>query len=364
VLARLAGAHRDEADPARRVATGGLAVESARRSGDPEALSYALRGLCAAQHAIGDHDQRLAVAEELRAVARTVGDKEGECEALSAEMLVHAERNAFDTVRLRVDALTALADELRQPSQRWFPAAANAMLALHAGRLRDAEQLVPAALELGGRAEAVLAAAAYATQLYLLRREQGSADDALQPLARVAADSPARPFFRCALASLHTDLGRHAEARRIFEELAPNGFEIVPRDNEWLLAAAFLVDTCRALDDVTRGALLYDELLPLAERSTANVPEGDAGAMARYLGILAAMLGRDDLAVGHYRAAIEIDAATSGLPWAAYARADLAEALARQGENGTATELRDQAAATASELGLGRLSARLAAMGV
>jgi tetratricopeptide (TPR) repeat protein len=238
------------------------------------------------------------------------------------------------------------------------------MLALHEGRLADAERLVPAALELGGRAEAVLAAAAYGTQLYLLRREQGAADAALQPLARVAADSPARPFFRCALASLHTDLSRHAEARRIFEELAPNGFEIVPRDNEWLLAAAFLVDTCRALDDTTRGALLYDELLPLAERSTANVPEGDAGAMARYLGILAAMLGRDDLAVAHYRAAIEIDEATSGRPWSAYARADLAEVLVRGGEHRIAAALRDEAAATAVELGLSRLTARLGALGV
>ena len=86
--------------------------------------------------------------------------------------------------------------------------------------------------------------------------------------------------------------------------------------------------------------------------------------MARYLGVLAAMLGRDDLAVGHFRAAIEIDEATSGRPWAAYARAELAEVLARQGENGMAIELRDQAGATASELGLGRLTARLAAMRV
>ena len=359
LLGRLAGAHRDEPDPSRRVATGRLAVETARRTGDLDALSYALRGLCAAQHAIGDHDRRLAVAAELREVARLTGDKEGACEALSAELLVRAERNDWDLVRELVPTLAALADELRQPSQRWLPAAADAMLALHDGRLDDAARLVPAALELGGRAEAMLASAAYAIQLYLLRREQGPADEALEPLARFAAENPARPFFRCALASLQVDLGRLAEARQVFEELGPNGFEIVPRDNEWLLAAAFLVETCAALGDVTRAALLYDELAPLAARSTSNFPEGDAGTMARHLGVLAAMLGRDDAAAAHLRAAIEIDERSGGRPWVAYAKADLADVVGRQGAPDEAAALREAAAAAAAELGLGRLATRI-----
>ncbi len=359
LLARLAGAHRDEPEPSRRVATGRLAVETARRTGDLDALSYALRGLCAAQHAIGDHDRRLEVVAELRKVASQTGDKEGACEALSAEMLVHAERNDWDLVRELVPAFAALADDLRQPSQRWFPAAADAMLALHDGRLDDAERLVPAAHELGGRAEAILAAAAYAIQIYLLRREQGRAEEALEPLARVAAESSARPFFRCALASLQADLGRPAEARQVFEELAPNGFEIVPRDNEWLLAAAFLVETCVALGDSARAELLYDELAPLAARSTSNVPEGDAGTMARHLGVLAAMLGRDNAAAGHLRAAIEIDERSGGRPWVAYAKADLADVVGRQGEPDEAAALRDVAETAAAELGLGRLAAQI-----
>jgi DNA-binding SARP family transcriptional activator len=359
LLARLAGASRDEPDPVGRVATGRGAVEAARRTGDLDALSYALRGLCAAQHAIGDHDARLAATAELREVAARAGDKEGECEALSAEMLVYAERNDWSVVRRLIPAFAALADELRQPSQRWFPAAANAMLALYEGRLDEAERLIPAALELGGRAEANLAAAAHAIQLSLLGRERGTAAAALEPLAAVADASPARPFFLCALASLHVDTGRLAEARHVFEELAPRDFEIVPRDNEWPLAAAFLVETCSALGDTTRAAVLFDALLPLAARSTANVPEGTAGAMARYLGILASLLGRHEEAVVHLRAAIEIDEVSGGHPWVAYAKADLAHVLERQGEHAEATALRAEASATAAELGLGRLAARI-----
>jgi DNA-binding SARP family transcriptional activator len=359
VLARLAGALRDEHDSAPRVAIGTLAVETARRTGDREALSYALRGLCAAQHAINDHAARLEVAAELREIARDAGDKEAECEALGAEMLVHSELNAFEAVRERATRLAALADELGQPAQRWFAVATSAMLALHEARFVDAEPLVFEARELGARAEAVLASPAYAVQLYLLRREERRADEAHEPLARVAAEMLARPVFRCALSSLAVEAGRLSEARRTFEELAPNGFAAVPRDNEWPMAAAFLVETCRALEDVPRAAVLYDELISLRDRSTANIIEGDAGAMARYLGVLAAMLGHEDDAIAHYRAAVATDEATGAPGWAAYAKAELADLLERLGNTAEAAALRDAAADTAAELGMSRLQARL-----
>jgi DNA-binding SARP family transcriptional activator len=361
LLARLAGALRDDRDPAPRVAIGRRAVATARRTGDRSALTYALRGLCAAQHAIGDHEARLGIAAELSDIARQEGDKEAECEAISAQMLVYAELNEFDTVRERTARFTSIADDLRQPSQRWFARAATALLALHEGRFGDVETLVDDAYELGTRSEPVLAAAAYAIQLYQLRREQARAEEAYSPLARVAAESPARPFFRCALAALAADTGRVAEARRIFEELAPNGFEIVPRDNEWLLSGAFLVEACEALGDATRASVLYEALLPLSDRSTANVPEGVAGAMARYLGILAAMLGREDEAVSHYRSAIAIDTSSGGRPWVAYAQAELAKLLQRLGDTAEAPALRDVAAATVAELGMSRLAVRIEA---
>jgi DNA-binding SARP family transcriptional activator len=359
VLARLAGALRDDRDPAPRVTIGKRAVATARRTGDRAALTYALRGLCAAQHAIGDHETRLEVAAELHDIAHREGDKEAECEAISAEMLVHAERNEFDAVREHATRFIAIADDLRQPSQRWFGAAVRALLALHEGRLTDAEILLEDAYALGTRSEPVLAAAAYAIQLFQIRREQARTEEAYAPLARVASERPERPFFRCALAALAADADRVAEARRIFEELAPNAFEVVPRDNEWLLSAAFLVDTCEALGDLTRAEALSNELAPLADRSTANVPEGVAGAVARYLGILAAMLGREDDAVAHYRAAIAIDVATGAPGWAAYAKAELAAILRRRGDVEEATLLRDEARTTAAEFGMIRLAGRI-----
>ena len=186
-----------------------------------------------------------------------------------------------------------------------------------------------AALELGGRAEAVLAAAAYAIQLYLLRREQGRAEEALEPLARVAAESPARPFFRCALASLLADLGRLAEARQAFEELAPNGFEIVPRDNEWLLAAAFLVrDVHGARRRHARGAALRRarSAAPRAARRTYR-----RATRAQWRATWAcsprcwgATTRPPPICARRSRSTRE----SGGRPWVAYAKADLADVLA------------------------------------
>ena len=147
----------------------------------------------------------------------------------------------------------------------------------------------------------------------------------------------------------------------MLEELAPNRFGIVPRDNEWPLAAAFLVEACKALRDGTRAATLYDELSPLAERSSANPPEGTLGAIARSLGILAALVGREADAVAHLRRAIAIDTTTDAPPWVAYAQVELADVLSRIGEPAEAAALREEAAATAAALGMQRLAARIAA---
>jgi DNA-binding SARP family transcriptional activator len=359
LLGRLAGALRDERDERRRIEVGEQAVALARRLGDPATLAYGLSGLAAAQHGHDDHGRRLEVTRELREVASESGNKQGLCEALTAENLIHAERNDFEALRANVRLYADLANDLRQPSQSWLARAFEAMLALHEGRFQDAERLARQAFEIGERAQAIESNSAYAVQLYLLRREQGLAGEAKEPLQRSAADNPARPFFRCALATLAVDAGNLAEARRLFEELAVNSFEVVPPDNERFLAAAFLTEACSALGDTTRAATLYEQHAHLAEWGASNTPEGSAGAMARTLGVLAAMLGRPEEAIAHHRRAIEIDTATGGVPWVAYAQAELAAILAERGERDEAAGLRAAASATADELGMLRLRARL-----
>ena len=321
-------------------------------------MTYALAGLCASMHGVHDEALRLeATTAELAQLARRIGDKEAECEAVMAESLVQFDRGAIAAVRDRAARIAAIADELRQPPHQWFALAIQAMLALYEGRLRDAERLAASAREVGARAGSQVEAA-YAIQLYELRHHQGRAGEVYELLARVAAAMPARPVFRCALARLAADLDRRAEARQLFEELASNRFSGVPRDNEWMLALSYVTDVCRALDDTTRAAELYALLAPHADKTAADVPEGCAGSVARILGILATTLGRRDDAVGLFERAIETDAAAGARPWVAYAQVELAELLQRRGDAGRAAALLREAATTASELGLVSLAER------
>jgi DNA-binding SARP family transcriptional activator len=362
LLARLGGALRDERDPARREAIGELAVSIARQTGDRSALAYALLGLSAACQASPDHARRLEVAAELAQEARRLGDKEAQCDVHMAESLVYFELGRLDIVRAGTAAMTALAEELRQPSQLWVATASQAMLALHEGRYADAEELIPRALALGRDSQETMAEVGYAFQLYTLRREQDRAGEAYDLLARAANDVPARPVFRCARARLAIELERADEGRRLFEELAANEFEVVPRDQEWLLAASVLTDVCKSLNDLPRAAVLYDAQLPYSGRIASDIYEGSAGAVDRALGILAAMLGRDSEAVTHLEAAIELNERTGATPWAAHARVDLAEVLLGRGENTRASDLLEEAETAAGVLHMTALEKRIASL--
>jgi DNA-binding SARP family transcriptional activator len=363
LLARLAGALRDERDPTRRVATAELAVATARTTKDPWTLVYALAGLCGARHGIGDENERLAIAAELRAAARSVGDKEHEFDANTAEALVYLDRGAMTEARERIAMASALADEIKQPSHQWFAATNHALLALHEGRFEEAERIAEEGIETGRRAApGDIAEGTYCLQLYEVRRQQGRSADVNELVAQTARDYPGRPVFRCAHARLAFALGRHSEARELFEELASNDFAVVPRDNEWTLAAHYLTETCRALRDTVRAAALYDLLVPSADKIVSDVAEGCAGSVQRLLGILAGMLGREDDAVAHLRTAIERNTAVGARPWLAEAQVELAELLLGRGDAVEAELLLGDASAIAAKLSMVPLAARIQAL--
>jgi DNA-binding SARP family transcriptional activator len=360
ILARLSGALRDEPDARRRIALGEEAVALAKEIGDAAALAYALDGLSVGLQASRDLDRRLALAAELEGLAQRVHDREAEVDVHIATALVHFELGDMPQVRYAARAVARLAEELRQPAQLWIARANEALLALHEGDLEAAERLATAARVHGAIAQPREAEGAYAMQLYQVRAEQGRAGELRDLLQAVAEDLPARPLFRCALARLDCEADRDAEARHRFEELAVNEFEVVPLDQEWLLSLAFLGDVCVLLGDEQRAEVLYDKLLPFADKLATDVHEGSTGAVARSLGLLADVLGRHDDAVGHLAAAIEINLRVAAKIWVARSQADLAEVHLRAGDRSAAGPLLDAAAATARELGLVVLGERAA----
>ena len=224
------------------------------------------------------------------------------------------------------------------------------------GRLRGGE-LAQQALAIGQRVQPQNAAHFFGVQLLWLGREQGRLQELEAPLQGVVRrNHPAIPAWRSALASLYSDLGRDAEARRGFERLATHDFTDLPRINSWLLGVTLLAEVCAFLADTRRATTLYDLLVPYAEH---NVVVGHVvachGSGFRLLGLLATTLARWDGAAQHFEAAIAMHLQMGARPFVARTQCEYAVLpLTRNqpGDTEKARELLDVALNTARALGM------------
>ena len=160
-------------------------------------------------------------------------------------------------------------------------------------------------------------------------------------------------------------LGGFDEARRHLEELAADGFAALPFDQEWLFAMSFLAETSSALADIESAEVLYKLLQPWATFNAVDVAEGFRGSISRYLGLLAAAIGRPTDAASHFEEAVEMNDRMGARPWLAFTQEDYARMLlARnaEGDPDKAQQLIDEALGTYRELGMQPHATRAAAL--
>jgi len=360
VLARLAGgAVRGRVTQERREALALQAVETARRTGDEAALAYALDGLAACLLRPDRLDEELAVAAELVEIADRIGERERAFQGRLYRFVTLINLGRIDMAEAEFVHVARLADELRQPTQLWQLTANRVLMALFAGRLEDAEVLIGRALDYGRDAQARDAELSSRVHIYTLRREQGRLQEVEAIIQRSADEYPDRPMFRCLLAHVSAELGEEQAARRLVRGLARDGFAAVPFDDEWLYSMSVLAEACVLLSEADTAAALYALLLPYAARNAASPPEGLAGSVARYLGLLASVEADWDRATGHFDHAHALNARMGARPWSARTEYDYAQALmARRapGDSARAAELLEASLAMSQELGLQALA--------
>jgi DNA-binding SARP family transcriptional activator len=173
VLARLAGALRDQPDREPRSVLSAEALEIARRLGDQATLAYALDCRLGAIWWPGSHEERLALAAELIELAESIGDEERSFFGRGHRMYALLELGEVAVFYEELDARERIAEQLRQPAQLWLVAANRGMQSLLSGRFHEAEERVPRLLELGKRVQRHDTLDAVRHQLLVLHREQG-----------------------------------------------------------------------------------------------------------------------------------------------------------------------------------------------
>lgn len=354
LMATLAGERFWSGDREGGLALSEDAVAMAQRLGDPRALISALWVKSQIRWGPDNVEGRLASATEIAALAESVGDYQRALRAHEMRFTALLEIGDMHEVELETRAYEALAQ--RAGEQFGIVERFQAAIALLRG---DFEQAERGACELSKHAQrrqdpALLACAQ--ALLVVLGEERGQLDPAQIERAATAHSPALAAQYRVIRALVHLASGRRAEAATALESLVRDNCAAIPRDWNWLDNMRGLSMLCVALRDTQQAAIVYELLLPYADRNiTAGWGDVAHGSAALYLGSLARMLGRFDDAQAHLERALRFNQRMGARPSVARTQCEYGRLLLKRGhasDREKAIDLLRKSLATASALGM------------
>ena len=206
---------------------------------------------------------------------------------------------------------------------------------------------------------------AYVAQLFQLRLLQDRLDE-MEPLVRAALDtSEGWIGYKVALAFCCAEGGNAREAQEILAELRESGTLDFPRTIIRMTLLGLIAEILAELGDRKQSEELYQLLEPYSGQFVvAGWGIVCSGPVDHFLGILAGTLGRPDLAVKHFEAAIEQESALHASAllavtfyWRARTQLLRPQASGQEWDDGIACL--DRSVAGAHRCGLARLQRRL-----
>jgi class 3 adenylate cyclase len=289
-------------------------------------------------------DERLALAQEAKAVARRLGDP-GTLAAVISDCSVplhfpstlaeqfadirealHAAEQATDPV-VRfwaatwgyVDATSAgdfdfasyclsvehaVNARLQQPSMLWITLCHETAGALQRGEPDRAEELATRALEQGTACGQPDAFTFYGGQLIVIRHYQGRLHELLDLIADVAAQNTGISAYKAVLAWAHCEAGNENTAHELLDVAAASGFD-APLDTVWLDGVISYAAVAVELGLPSPAAQLLAVLAPYHDQVPCQgVLTREPVAM--YLGGLTTVLGRHDEAERYFHEARDL----------------------------------------------------------
>ena len=310
----------------------------------------------------GTLPERLGDTAELLAVAEALPDPGLRCQAWGWRAIAAMEAADPAEAERCFEVFERLSSELRQPTTLWYATYLRAGRMLLAGRFDEAERLSAEAFDLGraaGHADAELFRSCQRIQLAF---ERGGLERWERPLRVALARHPeSRWFLRSWQALAYTECDRVDEARAVFDDLAAKDFADLAFEPTWLHVVANCAAVCAFMADTDRANVLYALLLPYDGQFVTMSSLAYSGAVAHYLGLLAAVVGRHGAAGGHFAAAASTEEAMGAPTWLARTRLEWGRSLLGR-DRPAATSLLEQARAAAADLGLATVERRAAAL--
>jgi DNA-binding winged helix-turn-helix (wHTH) protein/tetratricopeptide (TPR) repeat protein len=307
LLAFLAKALLYAGELERRVALAREAVTRARalRGTRPLLFGQVLR---IAHGALGgpEHSaERRRLNEELIALAIAEHNDELLLSGHHSDVQNFLELGDMKAVDAAVRAMGTLAERTRQPHYRMFGEVFAAMRALTDGRFVEAESHAREALAQGKRMDPDAAYHVYCVQLNGILSLQGRLDEQEALVRDISSRYPGLGGWRSVLGCVEARRGMRRQARQRFERLMAGLSDAIRVEPFVLGLLAPLADLCSAVGDADHAARLYQALSPYA-RYYGIIVSGLAtqGPVARHMALMAGQMGRHELAVTHFEAAL------------------------------------------------------------
>lgn len=255
----------------------------------------------------GQHEPATALATARR-LAEVAVDPADEAAAAIWITVFGLELGDLATAESAVQSLERIAQRERQPSLRHLALSRRATLATLRGDHAEGLRLLHEARSVARRAGLPDADAVAWGQLFAVWRCADLSEDDATLMERVARDlAEGLPFpvaHDAAVVQMLAARGDIESARQRFRRLMP-AVGTLPHDLLYCWTVALLAEDAVLLEDADAAAVLYNALLPLADRFV--VAAGAVvclGSTSHPLGRLASLLGKPDEARAHLETAV------------------------------------------------------------
>jgi hypothetical protein len=289
------------------------AVRLARDAGDAAVESAVLAAYCDAIAGPDFVRERIDAAGRIVALTESRTQLHDQVTLLLARRLLlvaHLENGELGAAESQTLAYERIAGRLGVPLYGWLPEIWRGMRALLVGDVDNALCHADAAEQIGLRAHSFNAELMVFTLRMQAHLAAGTPEQ-YAPEVRAIVDQigPAGvpAMYLAAPARLLLAAGEPGPARSVLRVLVSGDPQAMPKDSEWLEAHWAMADIAIDLNDRVAVETLYDALLPYAQLWAVDGIGGAVfGAVAEQLARLAAHLGRDIDAAGHFAAARQL----------------------------------------------------------